>query len=62
MYKEDLSIVIDDDGNEIINIGWLEKEIPFQEKINNDFFISSLWEFCHHKFNSKRGFHSCEFV
>ena len=62
MYKRDLDIEVDEYGNNLICIGWLDDNNNFPKGEGaSELFSYKLWGFCQHKFNSKRGFHACEY-
>jgi len=61
MYKNDLSTILDKNGNEIIHIGWLSSQYDFNKgRVDNSIFYL-LWEHLRYKINVQRGFHKCEY-
>jgi len=51
MYKNDLSTILDKNGNKIINIGWLSSQYDFNKGKVDDSVFYLLWEHLRYKIN-----------
>jgi len=61
MYKNDLTTIVDKNGNEIIYIGWLTSQYNFNKGAVSDFFTFRLWEHLKYKIDKKRGYYKCDY-